>query len=106
MLKIASFIGSMLLGAAALAQAPANTNLAAIGGSMQAAAEACGGYSAAQLARMKEQQRQAATRSGISAAEFDRSFAAGYADGKARIEQATSTQRETMCREVRQMTGE
>lgn len=95
----------LLLGTAATAQEASYRDLASLGGAMQAVAEACGGYSAAELAQMKQEQRQIATRGGTSPAEFERAFKAGHASGKAKIAGATPARKQKMCNDVRAMAG-
>ncbi|MGV2495627.1 hypothetical protein [Pelagerythrobacter aerophilus] len=88
-----------------MAQGTTYGDLASLGGSMQAVAEACGDYSAAELAQMKEEQRRIAVQGGTSPAEFERAFKAGHAMGTKKIAGATSAQKQKMCNDVRAMLG-
>lgn len=83
--------------------APAMPIMAEFGGGMHALAESCSAYSAAELDRMKKEQRDQAIRSGMSAASFDADFARGYADTRARIRKGTPAEREKGCRQLDEM---
>lgn len=103
MLKPVTATMLLLFAPVAMAQGVPYGDLASLGGSMQAAAETCGGYSAAQLAQMKAEQRRIAVQKGISPAAFERAFKSGYAKGKTRIATASPAQKQSMCRDVRPM---
>lgn len=105
MLKSVTGAVLLLCAPVAMAQGVPYGDLASLGGSMQAVAEVCGGYSAKQLAQMKAEQRRIAVQKGISPAAFERAFKTGYAKGKARIAKANPAQKQRMCRDVRAMAG-
>lgn len=60
-------------------------NVAALGGQMQAMAEACGGFTAAQLQAKREQQKTMAAQSGVSSSAFDNAFESAYKDTRAKL---------------------
>ncbi|WP_133000107.1 hypothetical protein [Luteimonas arsenica] len=72
----------------------------ALGGGMQALAEHCGGYSAAELADLKQQQRALAIQSGMSGANFDAEYTKGYNDALAKVRQGTPAEREKACAQL------
>ena len=97
-------------GAAPADAAPAATQadpmagqMAGFGGGLHALAEACGGYTAAQLDTMKAEQRDQAVQAGASAAEFDAAFARGYDDARAKIASASAEEREKSCAQAEQL---
>lgn len=82
---------------------PMAAQLAAFGGGMHALAEACGGYSAAELDRMKAEQREQAVQGGASGADFDAGFAKGHAEASAKIANASAQEREKSCAQAAQL---
>ena len=100
--------------AAAPAEAPAAAGTAqpghpmvgpmpALGGGMQALAEHCGDYPAAELADLKKQQRELAIQSGMSGASFDAEYNKGYNDALAKIRQGTPAEREKACAQMEEL---
>ncbi|SPU49608.1 Uncharacterised protein [Bordetella trematum] len=81
--------------------ADALNNQARMGGVMQAAALSCGGYTDAQLRDLKAQQQKALAENGMSGAAFEAAFAAGEAQGKQAISQASAEQKKQMCDELK-----
>lgn len=82
---------------------PMNAQLAELGGGMHALAEACGGYTAAQLEAMKAEQRDQGIQRGVSGEDFDAGFARGYADASAKIAAAGAQEREKSCAQAEQL---
>lgn len=82
---------------------PMAGQLAVFGGGMHALAEACGGYSAAELDRMKAEQRDQAIQAGASGADFDAGFAKGHAEASAKIANASAQEREKSCAQAAQL---
>lgn len=72
----------------------------ALGGGMQALAEHCGDYPAAELADLKKQQRELAIQSGMSGSSFDAEYSKGYNDTVAKIRQGTPAEREKACAQL------
>jgi hypothetical protein len=92
------------LAAPALVQAQQPLTLAPLvefGGGMHAGAEACGGYTAAELQKMKEQQKAQSLKQGLSASEFEASFQKGYESGKARLASASGAERTKACEQLK-----
>ena len=75
----------------------------ALGGGMQALAEHCGDYPAAELADLKKQQRELAIQSGMSGASFDAEYNKGYNDALAKIRQGTPAEREKACAQMEEL---
>jgi len=75
----------------------------ALGGGMQALAEHCGDYPAAELADLKKQQRELAIQSGMSGASFDAEYSKGYNDAVAKIRQGTPAEREKACAQMEEL---
>lgn len=73
----------------------------ALGGGMQALAEHCGGSSKAELAVLKQKQRDLAIQSGMRGTQFDADYAKGYDDTLAKIGQGTSAEREKACAQLK-----
>lgn len=93
---------AMLVAGAAGAQ-QGQPDLAGFGGGMHALAEACGGYTAAQLESSRQKQKAEAIARGSNAAQFDTAFDAGYAKSKAKLANATPAEREKACAQAEQM---
>lgn len=101
--RIALAGGFALAMSAAHAQQPAPVmpNLATASGQMHAAAELCGDYKAAQLDAMKQQQRTAASQSGMSAGDFDTAFKTSYDSTKVQLAQLSAADKDKMCQQLR-----
>lgn len=93
---------AMLVAGAAGAQ-PAQPDLAEFSGGMHALAETCGGYTAAELRSMREQQQAEAIARGGNAAQFKAAFDAGYAKGKAKVTAAGPAERKKACAQAEQL---
>ncbi|WP_120997409.1 hypothetical protein [Stutzerimonas urumqiensis] len=75
---------------------------ARLGGSMEAAAKVCGGYSLEQLAQSRQQQKAQLMKNGMSEAAFEQGFAAGLEEGQAHWDAMSASEREAACDELRQ----
>lgn len=101
---IASFV--VALGVAgfslpAMAQKPAVAGLAEFGGLMHATAQACGDYSAAELEKMKAQQKTETMRQGVSAGDFESNFKKGFNAGVAKLKNMSAADKAKTCEELR-----
>ncbi|GHC45900.1 lipoprotein [Alcaligenes pakistanensis] len=77
------------------------TQLAQMGGAMQAAAEVCGDRSEAQLQEMKRQQKVSIQSMGLNEEDFDKAFDQGLERGRQDLEKASPEQRSKMCEQLR-----
>jgi hypothetical protein len=94
-------VGATAFGAVAN---PAAQQLVQAGGAMQAAAETCdSGYTEAQLAESKTQQRGLAVQMGLSEARFEQVFEAAYMDARAKLAALSAQDRADACRQLEQM---
>ncbi|GAB3338999.1 hypothetical protein [Marilutibacter aestuarii] len=76
--------------------------MAKLGGSMQAAAEACGQGSKTELDAARRQQKEMFVRQGGSEAAFDAAFEQAYASARAKFEATTDSERQAACSELSQ----
>lgn len=74
--------------------------IAKMGGGMHALAEACQHYKASELVRMKQEQKQESIAAGVSAAEFETLFQAGYNDARTKLSRGTPAQKKQACAQV------
>lgn len=88
---------------AAVTANPMAGQFASLGGGMHALAEACGGYSGAELDAMKAEQRDQAIQGGTSAADFDAEFDRGYSEASAKIASGSAQEREKACAQADQL---
>jgi len=79
--------------------------LAQMGGMGHAVANVCGGYTEQQLQEMKTQQRTAAGQMGLSEADFDKQFDAGYQQASTDIKAAGKAKQDEMCAQMKSMSG-
>ncbi|WP_312224601.1 hypothetical protein [Stutzerimonas nitrititolerans] len=79
-----------------------NAQLARLGGSMQAAAEACGGYSSEALAEHKQQQKDHLAQAGMDSVSFEKQFIAGAHELSTRFRSMPDAERQASCEEFRQ----
>ncbi|MBU4609434.1 hypothetical protein IMZ29_02380 [Achromobacter sp. GG226] len=79
--------------------------LAQMGGMGHAVAKVCGGYTEQQLDEMKTQQRTASGQMGLSEADFDKQFDAGYEKASADIKAAGKAKQDEMCAQMKAMSG-
>jgi hypothetical protein len=81
--------------------------MAKVGGQAQAAAKACGDYSDAELAKLKQQQRNALTAegSGFSAEAFDKAFAEGERETTKNLNTMSKSEQAEMCKKLQQQSG-
>lgn len=84
-------------------QQPDPAMLAQMGGVGHAVANVCGGYTDQQLQEMKTQQRTAAGQMGLSEADFDTAFDAGYEQASADIKSAGKAKQDEMCAQMKAM---
>lgn len=77
-----------------------NTQLIHFAAGMHALSEACGGNSAAELAKMKSDGRAAFVARGMDATTYDATFAAGYAEAKAKLAAASPQERAKGCAQI------
>lgn len=84
-------------------QQPDPAMLAQMGGVGQAVANVCGGYTDQQLQEMKTQQRTAAAQMGLSEADFDKQFDAGYEQASSDIKAAGKQKQDEMCEQMKAM---
>ncbi len=70
-------------------------------GAMHATAETCGDYTAAQLVKLKAQDRKQGLGRGMSAAAYDAAFNRGYQSARARIAKASPADKAEHCRRAR-----
>lgn len=92
--------------ASAASSAPGAPNvpvMAEFGGGMHALAEACGGYTGAELDKMKREQREQAIQSGMSPAAFDADFAKGYEGTSTKFRSGTPAEREKACAQMQEL---
>lgn len=82
-----------------------NAQLARLGGSMQAAAEACGGYSGKALAEHKKQQKDHLTQAGMDTVSFEKEFMAGAHELAARFRDMSEAERQASCDKFKQHLG-
>ncbi|AZW29404.1 putative lipoprotein [Bordetella bronchiseptica GA96-01] len=92
-----------LAGACAAQGAKTHLAMAEMGGTMHAAAQACGDYKPAELSDMKARQQQAMAGMGVSAEQFETAFAAGLEKGRQQIAGASAQQKQQMCEQLRAM---
>ena len=83
-LAVAGLLVSLPLHAQVPSATEMNAQLARLGGSMQAAAEACGGYSGEALAEHKQQQKDHLAQAGMDSVSFEKQFIAGAHELSAR----------------------
>lgn len=105
MLKSASIacVTLVLVSGAAHAQGAPNPQFVELGGGMHALAKVCGGYTEAELTKLKSEQKAQNVAGGMSAAKFEEHFKAGYDKGVARIATATPAEKEKACAQAKQM---
>lgn len=92
---------SVLIPATAQAQNPSMDGLITFGGQMHALAELCGDYSAAELTRIKADQKEQAALNGISGADFEKIFKTGYDEGAKALASAPAAQKQQACQQAR-----
>lgn len=98
----ASAIAVTLFAGAAYAQS-ANPQLVEMGGSMHALANLCGGYTQAELTKLKADQKKQAEAAGMASAVFEQHFKAGFDKSTARIANATPADKDKACKQAKQM---
>jgi len=79
--------------------------IAELGGAMHAAAKVCQDYSDEELRNLKQAQKSQATAAGVSSAQFEAVFQAGYDQARARLAAATPAKREESCQQLRAVVG-
>lgn len=81
--------------------------MAKVGGQAQAAAKLCGDYSDAELAKMKQQQRDALTveDSGFSAEAFEKAFAEGERETTKTFKAMPKSEQAEACKKLQQQSG-
>jgi hypothetical protein len=81
--------------------------MAKVGGQSQAVAKACGDYSEAELAKLKQQQCDALTAagSGFSAEAFDKAFAEGERETSKNLNAMSKSEQAEMCKKLQQQSG-
>jgi len=82
-----------------------NAQLARMSGSMQAAAQACGGYSSEALAEHKRQQKDHLALAGMDAVSFEKQFVVGAHELSARFRDMPDAERQASCEEYKQHLG-
>jgi predicted secreted protein len=90
--------------APAWAQKPDMSKLAEFGGQMHAAAQSCGDHSAADLEKMKAQQKAASEQQGLSASDFESGFNKGLAAGMAKFKGMSAADKAKTCEQLNAMT--
>lgn len=97
---------SLLISLPLQAQGPSatelNAQLARLGGTMQAVAEACGGYSSEALAEHKQQQKDHLAQAGMDTVSFEKQFIAGAHELTTRFRNMPDAERQASCEEFRQ----
>lgn len=79
-----------------------NAQLARLGGSMQAAAEACGGYTSEALAEHKRQQKDHLAQAGMDTVSFEKQYLAGAHELTMRFRNMPEAERQASCDEFKQ----
>ena len=79
--------------------------IARFGGAMHAAAHACPDYKGGDLGRLKNEQKQQSMTAGLSAAEFETLFQAGYAEARTRLAKATPAEKTKACKQLAAIGG-
>lgn len=104
-LALAAYSSARAEDAPAQAMKQMGQQIAGLGGAMHAMAGFCGGYSLAELAELKRQQKQQAMVMGFSAREFDQAFESGKAKTEARWDTASSQQQRSACLDLEKQLG-
>lgn len=71
-------------------------------GAMHSTAEACGDYSAAQLAKMKTEQKTMYAQQGLDSKSFNEAFAKGASDGRKRWASMSKAEQVAACKDIKQ----
>lgn len=87
----------------AWAQMPDMSKLAEFGGQMHAAAQSCGDHSAAELEKMKAQQKAASGQQGLSAGDFESGFKKGFDAGMAKFKGMSAADKAKTCEQLSAM---
>ncbi len=82
---------------------PSVMQMVQLGGTMQAAAEACQQIDGAELAAAKAQQKQHFVSRGGSESVFESAFTAAYEKARAKLAAVTDAERDQACRELSDM---
>lgn len=101
-LAAAGLLFSLPLHAQVPSAAEMNAQLARLGGSMQAAAEVCGGYSSEALAEHKRQQKDHLAQAGMDTVSFEKQFVAGAHELTTRFRDMPDAERQASCKEFEQ----
>ena len=104
---VALALGLTLAAATAQAQSPGEmaAQMAKLGGAAHALAGKCGDYTAADLDRMKRQQRDQHRAAGWDVAKFDAAFAQAQREAEGRWDGMSAGQRRQACDQARAMGG-